>query len=291
MKIKMTECGLSNSSSSAASTACTNETEECEFDSNTTTDSYTTTTIAAPTVSLLNRLKCAERSSLARKRKVKTNPPPVGAKKGQRHTPLSYTYTPKSVTPAQRVKDFSDESLTVSGGRLFCNACREEVCMKSQVIRMHIKSKKHASGKDGLKKRKVQDMDIAEAFKAYNSTEHVVGETLSSECQVQLKVVKAFLRAAVPLSKVDYFRELLEDNGPRLAGRRSLSDLVPFVRDQEEKRILKEIEGKKGCVIFDGTTRMGETMAIIVRFMSDDWEIQQRRFGDTAATYTCSASS
>ena len=97
----MAECGLSNSSSaSAVSTACNNETKECEFHSNTTTDG-STTTIAIPTVSLLDCLKCAESSSLARKHTVNTNPPPVGANKGPQHTSLSYTYTPKSVTPAQ----------------------------------------------------------------------------------------------------------------------------------------------------------------------------------------------
>ena len=81
----MAECGSSESSSaSAASTACINETEECEFDSNTTTDS-STTTIAVPTGSLLDHLKCTERSSLVRKREVKTNLLPVGAKKRTTH--------------------------------------------------------------------------------------------------------------------------------------------------------------------------------------------------------------
>ena len=47
--------------------------------------------------SLLDRLKCPEPSVYARKWKVKTNPP-VGAKKSQRHSALSYTYTPKSIS-------------------------------------------------------------------------------------------------------------------------------------------------------------------------------------------------
>ena len=51
--------------------------------------------------SLLDRLKCPEPSVYARKRKVKTNPP-VGAKKSQRHSALSHTYTPKSISPAQQ---------------------------------------------------------------------------------------------------------------------------------------------------------------------------------------------
>ena len=67
-----------------------------------------TTTIATLSVSLLDGLKCAQHSSLARKRKVKTDPAPVGAKKKtndmcQRHKLLSYTYTFKSVILAQCV--------------------------------------------------------------------------------------------------------------------------------------------------------------------------------------------
>ena len=93
---------------------------------------------------------------------------------------------------------------------------------------------------------------------------------------MNVKVVKAFLHAAVCLNKVDWFRELLEENGPHLAGHRSLIDLIQFVRDQEEKRTLNEIEGEKVSMIFDETTRMGEAMAIIVCFMCHDWKIQQR---------------
>ena len=83
----MPECGSNNSSSSSA--ACTNETEECEFHSNTTTDS-----IVVPTVSLLDHLKSAERSSWARKCKVKINPAPVGAKKvNDTRQQQHYTYS------------------------------------------------------------------------------------------------------------------------------------------------------------------------------------------------------
>ena len=60
--------------------------------------------------SLLDSLKCPEPSLLARKRKVKTNPP-VGAKRSQGRSSLSHTYNPKSVSPAQRVKEFPDEAV------------------------------------------------------------------------------------------------------------------------------------------------------------------------------------
>ena len=91
-----------------------------------------------------------------------------------------------------------------------------------------------------------------------------------------MKVVTTFLRAGVPVSKIDLFRSLLEDTGYRLAGRRTMSDLIPFIHQQEQKKIKSEIKGRKVSVIFDGTTRLGEAMAIIVRFVDTQWAIQQR---------------
>ena len=63
---------------------------------------------------------------------------------------------------------------------------------------------------------------------------------------------------------------MLEQHGTRLAGCSSLSDLIPFVHQREIENISNEIEGNNVSVIFDGTTRMGQAMAIIVRFASDD---------------------
>ena len=51
-----------------------------------------------------------------------------------RHTPYrkkpSRSTDPKSVTPMQRVLEFPKEELTQSAGKLFCNACREELSLK-----------------------------------------------------------------------------------------------------------------------------------------------------------------
>ena len=43
---------------------------------------------------------------------------------------------------------------------------------------------------------------------------------------------------------------------------------------EEQKRIKDEIHGKNISVNFDGTTRLGEAFAIIVRFV-DNWKIEQ----------------
>ena len=91
-----------------------------------------------------------------------------------------------------------------------------------------------------------------------------------------MKVVTTFLRAGVPVSKIDVFRPLLEDTGYRLAGRRTMSDFIPFIHQKEQKKVKSELEGRKVSVIFDGTTRLGEAMVIIIRFIDAQWVIQQR---------------
>jgi hypothetical protein len=46
-----------------------------------------------------------------------------------------------------------------------------------------------------------------------------------------------------------------------------MSDIVPFIFSQEQSLIKEEIAGKDLSVIFDGTTQLGEAMAILVRFI------------------------
>ena len=102
----------------------------------------------------------------------------------------------------------------------------------------------------------------------YNNNEknHTCGETLSQNVQVYcVKVVSTFLRAAgVPLSKIDCFRPLLEENGYRLTGRRHLFDIIPIIRSEEEECLKKELLNKNVSIAFDGTTRLGEALAIVV---------------------------
>ena len=116
--------------------------------------------------------------------------------------------------------------------------------LATYVIDNHIKnSKKHSIGKEKLAEKGKQEKDIAEALKVYNKEEHLAGEELPPEQQVyRVKIITIFLRAGVLISKLDLFRDLLEENGLRLAGRHTMSDLIPFAH-QEKNRI----ESKRKC--------------------------------------------
>ena len=224
--------------------------------------------------SLLDRLRSPVPSELARKRKISTNLPPVGQKRskcGSASTSL------KSVSPRDRVREFTDESLCVSAGKLFCRACREELAVKKSVVKNHVQSVKHESSKGRLKEKEKRDSDIVDALQRYTKQIHPKGETLSDNTRVyRVKVVRAFLRAGVPLQKIDSFRELLEESAFSLSSSQHMRDLIPFIRSEEQRQTMEELRGRDVSVIFDGTTHVAEAMAIVVRCVNSDWTITQR---------------
>ena len=254
-------------SSSAATTSSVSL--ECSSDSELTEIESEETIVVS---SLLDRLKLPAPAVIARPRKIKTNDPP----RGKRRYKGSSSFDPKGVTPSQRVREFDREALTVSQGNLFCSACREQLSLKRSVIKNHIQSAKHEGSKKRLERKEARERDIADSLIKYNEEFHPRGETLPQQQQVyHVKVMSAFLKAGVPISKIESIKDLLEENALRLTDRRNMHDYIPFILS-EESRILSEIEGKNLSVIFDGTTCLGEALAVLVRYVTPDWEIEQR---------------
>ena len=142
--------------------------------------------------------------------------------------------------------------------------------LKSSSLSNHLKSQK-------LQKKEAGERDIAKQLAVYNEENRTVGETLTESTQVFcVKVVSTFLRAGIPLNKLDVFRELLEENGCRLTDKRNMFDLIPFIQKCETGAISEEIKGMDVSVIFDGTTRLGEALAIVLRYIDNEWKIKQR---------------
>ena len=54
-----------------------------------------------------------------------------------------------------------------------------------------------------------------------------------------------------------------------------MHDLISFIHNQEFESIREEINGKDVSVIFDGTTRLGEALAIVTRYVNAEWKIVQ----------------
>lgn len=77
------------------------------------------------------------------------------------------------------------------------------------------------------------------------------------------------MKAGVPLSKIDCFRDLLEEEVFSLTSSRHLSELIDVIAKEEKKRVKEEITEKTVSVIFHGTTHVAEALNIILRFVVD----------------------
>ena len=230
---------------------------------------------SSSSASILDRLKPPQKSDLARKRKIE-RPKTTGADK-KRKSGASNLTDPKTVSPADRVKQFPGECLEVKHGKLFCVACREELSLKKSTVKNHLYSgNKHQDAKDRLAKKEARERDIADSLVAYDKAEQPAGTSVSmAERVYRVKVVENFLRAGIPLVKVDDLRALLEENGLKLTHSSHLADCIPLLLKQEKETLKNEIAGVPVSVVFDGTTREGEALAIVVRFVRD-WQIEQR---------------
>ena len=61
----------------------------------------------------------------------------------------------------------------------------------------------------------------------------------------------------------------------RLTNRQHMADLILFILEQEFNTIKEEITHKPLAFIFDGTTRLGEGLYMVVLFVND-WLIEER---------------
>ena len=130
-------------------------------------------------------------------------------------------------------------------------------------LHVHTKCAKHREGKVRLERKEKCERDIAATMKAHDNEVHPKGETLPMEERVyRVKCVCTFLKVGVPLSKIETFRELLEENAYRLGSRKVMCDLIPLILRDEQEKTKKEIGGQPLSVIFDSTSRMGEALTI-----------------------------
>ena len=109
----------------------------------------------------------------------------------------------------------------------------------------------------------------------YNKTEQSGTSLFMAERVYRVKVVENFLRAGIPLAKVDDLRALLEENGLKLTHSFHLADYIPVLLQQEKETLKNEIQGGPVSVVFDATTREGEALAVVVRCVRG-WKLQQR---------------
>lgn len=112
-----------------------------------------------------------------------------------------------------------------------------------------------------------------------NATVDVAGGCVSEADQsFRFATARTLMGCGVPFNKLDRgLRSLLQRAGASLG---SVADLkrayIPLVRKHEYQTLRAELEGEWFDVIFDGTTRCGEVLAVVLRFCTVDFEIKHR---------------
>ena len=121
-----------------------------------------------------------------------------------------------------RIAEFPGEYLSVSAGKLYCTACDLTISIKHSIVKAHVNSQRHVQGKESKKRAKLHPQAITISWKKFSSesTSDLAGSGLSQAVSEDVvrraNVVEAFLKAGIPLSKVDCLRPLLESGYGRL---------------------------------------------------------------------------
>lgn len=85
-------------------------------------------------------------------------------------------------------------------------------------------------------------------------------------------MVQTFLISGTPLTRLPFFKQLLESNGLSLPGRNHMGDYIPRIEEREFNRLREEINGSYLGLSFDGTSRLGEAINVVGRFCTPDFD-------------------
>lgn len=188
------------------------------------------------------------------------------------------TKEPK-VDPAQRVAEFGGQSFRVSNGALFCSACTSVVSLRKCTIRWHINSQSHRSSLDKFNSRMQNSQQtITLLEKARNEAPDERGGCVDKHVQeFRFATVETMMGCGIPLNKLDVgLGTLLTRSGMRVTNASDMSQYIPLVLQKELNVLKDELAEQSLCIIFDGTTRVGEVLAVVVRYCTQDFRIVQR---------------
>ena len=161
-------------------------------------------------------------------------------------------------------------------GNLRCDACKETISKKKRSVKKRVASAKHIKALENIKKSKMKDQNIKDLLA--KTSGKAKGATLPEDMRLyRYELVEALLKAVIPLLKVDILWPFLQKFGHRLTSRNHLAEFIPMIRQRGIDLVKSEVAANSAfSVIFDGSTRLGEALVIVVRYIDKDWNIQQR---------------
>lgn len=160
-----------------------------------------------------------------------------------------------------------------------CRCCPKKLQNILGSIKTHVSSTAHQDALHKYKKRNMGDDGVAKFLHEYfKKHPREKDSSVDDECQLyRWRAVEACMYAGIPLSKVDTMRTLLERGGTvSLTASSNLGTYIPKIEMFEYERLMNELKGQSVCLIYDGTTRLGECTAVLMRWCTHDFQLKQR---------------
>lgn len=200
--------------------------------------------------------------------------PPVGVR-GRASTSR---VTPESKVPiAARINQNPGETFRNSCNQLFCGACNCVIMNVIASINAHKKTAKHKSNVIKHNAKSSGDFEIMSGLSQWCAAnpDHK-GTNVKIETQLwRYRLTESFMAAGIEPSKINRMRTVLQRGNEVSTDCSHLMSMVPKVEADEFERIHNELLNQVVSAIFDGETRVGEAMALILRFCTADFRLHQ----------------
>ena len=222
-----------------------------------------------------------EMTAHERGRALKQKPKGIKARLGDtvRGTAAVHKTKETNVPIAKRLAEFPNQSLKDAAGKLFCQCCAKTLQNISGTIKTHVNSDDHEAKYLKWIERNGDDEAIKQFLHDYyvaNPDESMA--SVSPEDKLyRYRVVESMLHAGVAIHKVDHLRPLLQRSNHSLTDSSHLSMFIPKIESREVELLIKEISGQRVTIIFDGTTRLGEALVILIRWIPADFSRVEQR--------------
>lgn len=197
-------------------------------------------------------------------------------KKPKIHSFSSPNYKPPATRASQFDSEHSLKSSPFHSDRVHCGICCKDLQNNSDTLKKHISASNHLAK---LAQRQLQTKQ-RERFESYVVNRPLpagTGKLLPPQHNAfRISAVRATLIAGHPMSTLDDYRELIEENSPwSLTDSSQLSTLVGDVLSLELEDLKAQLKQKEYSIYFDGTSHCGECLGVLVRFLGQDVILQK----------------
>ena len=219
-----------------------------------------------------------------RGRALKQKPKPGGKKDRlggkARGTAGEHKTKETKVAIATRIKAFPNESFKEAPpGKLFCQCCPKTIENILGTIKTHVNSEDHKVKYLRWIERNGDDEAVKQFLHDYyaENPDEIMASVSAEDKLYRYRVVESMLHGGIAINKVDDLRPLLERANNSLTDSSHLKMFIPKIETREVELLVKEAAGQRVTIIFDGTTRLGEALVILIRWIPADFSRVEQR--------------